>query len=188
MNITRSRERSTGLLYPRLLSATGSITCEISFSSHYWPMADLYGYSDKTTLSYAAIFNIKKGLHLRTEEYVSVTDLVELGSWCLCTKNWLSSLFYFGWVAWAVPTNLLMQKFPLGKYLAVNASLFGPFYAVTVDLKLWPLIDFFVCQLHSDFLFQHLILTARWGILLMAQAASRNFVAIAVLRFFSGAL
>jgi hypothetical protein len=43
-------------------------------------MADLYGYSDKTTLSYAAIFNIKKGLHLRTEEYVSVTDLVELGS------------------------------------------------------------------------------------------------------------
>jgi hypothetical protein len=41
----------------------------------------MYGYSDKTTLSYAAIFNIKKGLHLRTEEYVSVIDLlVELGS------------------------------------------------------------------------------------------------------------
>ena len=27
--------------------------------------------SDKTTLSYAAIFKIQKGLHLKAEEYVS---------------------------------------------------------------------------------------------------------------------
>jgi hypothetical protein len=40
-----------------------------------------YGYSDKTTLSYAAIFNIKKGLHLRTEEYVGSIELfAALGS------------------------------------------------------------------------------------------------------------
>ena|SRR6267154_2976432 len=40
----------------------------------------------------------------------------------ISVKNWLSSVFYFGWVGWALPTNLLMQKFPLGKYLAVNVS------------------------------------------------------------------
>jgi MFS family permease len=89
-------------------------------------------YVDKTTLSYAAIFGIKKDLHLSGSEY-----------------SWLSSLFYFGWLAWALPTNMLMQKFPLNKYLAFNIFL--------------------------------------WGVLLMAQAASRNFTDLAILRVLSGA-
>ncbi|KAJ6485862.1 MFS general substrate transporter [Mycena sanguinolenta] len=88
--------------------------------------------SDKTTLSYAAIFDVKKDLNLGTSQY-----------------SWLSSLFYFGWLAWALPTNLMMQKFPLNKYLAANIAL--------------------------------------WGILLMAQAASRNFTDLAILRTISGA-
>ncbi|KAJ3835329.1 MFS general substrate transporter [Lentinula raphanica] len=92
----------------------------------------MFYYIDKTTLSYAAIFNIKKDLHLGSSDY-----------------NWLSSLFYFGWLGWALPTNLLMQKFPLNKYLAFNIFL--------------------------------------WGVLLMAQAASRNFTELAVLRVLSGA-
>ncbi|KAJ7281916.1 MFS general substrate transporter [Mycena rebaudengoi] len=92
----------------------------------------MFYYVDKTTLAYAAIFDIKKDLHLTASEY-----------------SWLSSLFYFGWVAWALPTNLLMQKFPLNKYLAFNIFL--------------------------------------WGALLMAQAASRNFTDLAVLRTISGA-
>ena len=33
-----------------------------------------------------------------------------------------------------------------------------------------------------------LVLTERWGVLLMAQAASRDFIGIAILRVFSGAL
>ncbi|EJD50788.1 MFS general substrate transporter [Auricularia subglabra TFB-10046 SS5] len=89
-------------------------------------------YIDKTTLSYAAIFGIKDDLNLKKTEY-----------------SWLSSLFYFGWLAWAFPANILMQKFPVNKYLAVNIFL--------------------------------------WGALLMAQAASRNFRDLAVLRIFSGA-
>ncbi|KIY67095.1 MFS general substrate transporter [Cylindrobasidium torrendii FP15055 ss-10] len=92
----------------------------------------MFYYIDKTTLSYAAIFNMKEDLHLEKTEY-----------------SWLSSIFYFGWLAWAFPTNYLMQKFPLNKYLAVNIFL--------------------------------------WGVLLMAQAASRNFTDIAILRFLSGA-
>ncbi|KAG7096489.1 hypothetical protein E1B28_003919 [Marasmius oreades] len=92
----------------------------------------MFYYVDKTTLSYAAIFGIQKDLKLGKSEY-----------------SWLSSLFYFGWLAWALPTNLLMQKFPLNKYLAVNIFL--------------------------------------WGVLLMGQAASRNFTDLAVLRILSGA-
>ncbi|KAK0432253.1 MFS general substrate transporter [Armillaria borealis] len=92
----------------------------------------MFYYIDKTTLSYAAIFGIRTDLHLAKSEY-----------------SWVSSIFYFGWLAWALPTNLLMQKFPLNKYLAANIFL--------------------------------------WGVLLMAQAASRNFTDLAVLRILSGA-
>lgn len=51
----------------------------------------------QTTLSYAAIFGIREDLNLRGTEY-----------------NWLSSLFYFGFLAWAFPTNFLLQRLPIG--------------------------------------------------------------------------
>ncbi|KAK0225436.1 MFS general substrate transporter [Armillaria fumosa] len=92
----------------------------------------MFYYIDKTTLSYAAIFGIKEDLALGKTEY-----------------QWLSSIFYFGWLFWAFPTNLLMQKFPIAKYLAVNI--------------------FF------------------WGVLLMAQAAVKDFKDMMVLRILSGA-
>jgi len=40
----------------------------------------MFYYIDKTTLSYAAIFGIKKDLDLHGTDY-----------------SWLSSIFYFGW-------------------------------------------------------------------------------------------
>jgi MFS family permease len=63
---------------------------------------------DKTTLSYAAIFGIKEDLHLVGTDY-----------------SWLSSLFYFGFMVFAIPTNLLMQKLPIGKYVGFNIFLWG---------------------------------------------------------------
>ncbi|KAJ7743088.1 MFS general substrate transporter [Mycena metata] len=108
----------------------------------------MFYYVDKTTLSYAAIFNIKKGLNLGKSEYASRHNLPVCQS-LTSPQNWLSSLFYFGWLGWALPTNLLMQKYPLNKYLAFNIFL--------------------------------------WGALLMAQAASRNFTDLAILRTLSGA-
>ncbi|KAG7087313.1 hypothetical protein E1B28_013290 [Marasmius oreades] len=89
-------------------------------------------YIDKTTLSYAAIFGLKEDLNLSGSEY-----------------SWLSSIFYFGWLVWAIPSNLLMQQSPTAKYLSINIFL--------------------------------------WGVLLMAQAAARNFAELAVLRILSGA-
>ncbi|KAH6990503.1 major facilitator superfamily domain-containing protein [Ilyonectria sp. MPI-CAGE-AT-0026] len=65
-------------------------------------------YVDKTTLSYAAIFGLKEDLDLQGDEY-----------------SWLSSSFYFGWLIWAIPSNLLMQRSPPGYYLAFNIFMWG---------------------------------------------------------------
>ncbi|KIY44856.1 MFS general substrate transporter [Fistulina hepatica ATCC 64428] len=65
-------------------------------------------YIDKTTLSYAAIFGIKTDLHFVGQEY-----------------SWLSSIFYFGWLIWAIPSNLLMLKSPGAKYLSINIFMWG---------------------------------------------------------------
>lgn len=62
-------------------------------------------YIDKTTLSYAALFGLKDDLNLEGEDYSN-----------------LSSIFYIGWLVWAIPGNLLLAKFPLAKYLAFNVS------------------------------------------------------------------
>lgn len=65
-------------------------------------------YVDKTTLSYAAIFGIKDDLKLVGTQY-----------------SWLSSIFYFGWLVWAIPSNLIMQRSPPAYYLAANIFMWG---------------------------------------------------------------
>ncbi|KPM33980.1 hypothetical protein AK830_g12593 [Neonectria ditissima] len=65
-------------------------------------------YVDKTTLSYAAIFGLRDDLALRGDQY-----------------SWLSGSFYFGWLVWAIPSNLIMQRCPPGSYLAFNIFLWG---------------------------------------------------------------
>ncbi|OCF42569.1 hypothetical protein I317_03553 [Kwoniella heveanensis CBS 569] len=65
-------------------------------------------YVDKTTLSYAAIFGIKDDLSLHGSQY-----------------SWLSSIFYFGWLVWAIPTNLIMQRSPPAYYLSANIFMWG---------------------------------------------------------------
>lgn len=76
----------------------------------YLAVCYAFFYIDKTTLSYAAIFGIEDDLHLKGTQY-----------------SWLSSIFYFGFLIWAFPTNFLMQKFPIGKYLGTNIFLWGFF-------------------------------------------------------------
>ena len=58
-----------------------------------------------STLSYAALFGIRKDLNLVGTQYST-----------------LSSIFYVGWLLWALPGNLIMAKFPLSKYLGLNVS------------------------------------------------------------------
>ena len=73
-------------------------------------MCYFFYYVDKTTLSYAALFGIQTDLHVVGTEY-----------------SWLSSVFYFGWLVWSIPSNLLLQRSPPGYYLALNILLWGVF-------------------------------------------------------------
>ncbi|KAG9591859.1 putative MFS allantoate transporter, partial [Aureobasidium melanogenum] len=74
----------------------------------YLAVCYAFFYIDKTTLSYAAIFGIREDLKIHGEQY-----------------SWLSSIFYFGFLAWALPTNFLLQRFPVGKYLGFNIFMWG---------------------------------------------------------------
>lgn len=74
----------------------------------YLAVCYAFFYIDKTTLSYAAIFGIRDDLHLVGTQY-----------------SWLSSIFYFGFLAWALPTNFMLQRFPVGRYLSINIFLWG---------------------------------------------------------------
>jgi hypothetical protein len=79
----------------------------------YLAVCYAFFYIDKTTLSYAAIFGIREDLDLQGTQY-----------------SWLSSIFYFGFLAWAFPTNFLMQRLPIGKYLGFNIMLWGVFLMI----------------------------------------------------------
>ncbi|KAI9701630.1 MAG: hypothetical protein M1820_006401 [Bogoriella megaspora] len=74
----------------------------------YLAVCYAFFYIDKTTLSYAAIFGIKTDLHLVGTDY-----------------NWLSSIFYFGFLAWAIPTNFGLQRFRSFASLAALRALSG---------------------------------------------------------------
>jgi hypothetical protein len=75
----------------------------------------MYGYSDKTTLSYAAIFNIKKGLHLRTEEYVSYKPSRRTWKLMLGHKE-LALILVLFWVGWMGLTDKSVDaKVSIGK-------------------------------------------------------------------------
>ncbi|RAK81002.1 putative MFS allantoate transporter [Aspergillus fijiensis CBS 313.89] len=79
----------------------------------YLAVCYAFFYIDKTTLSYAAIFGIQEDLNLHGTQY-----------------SWLSSVFYFGFLAWAFPTNFLMQRLPIGKYLGANIFVWGVFLII----------------------------------------------------------
>ncbi|KAF4498669.1 allantoate permease [Fusarium agapanthi] len=63
---------------------------------------------DKNALGYAAIFGIKEDAHLKSQEY-----------------SWLSSIFYFGYLAMGFPNLWLMTKIPIGKYVGGSLTLWG---------------------------------------------------------------
>ncbi|KAF5983765.1 allantoate permease [Fusarium coicis] len=63
---------------------------------------------DKNALGYAAIFGIKEDAHLKPQEY-----------------SWLSSIFYFGYLAMEFPNLWLMTKIPIGKYVGGCLTLWG---------------------------------------------------------------
>lgn len=56
---------------------------------------------DKTTLGYAAVFGLEDDLHLVGTEY-----------------SWLGAIFYLGYLIWEFPTNVLLQKLPINRFMS----------------------------------------------------------------------
>ncbi|KAH8687311.1 major facilitator superfamily domain-containing protein [Tricladium varicosporioides] len=69
-------------------------------------------YLDKTSLSYAAILDLRKSLHLVGQEY-----------------SWTSSIFYIGYLAACYPISLGFVKYPLGKYISIIIVIWGAILA-----------------------------------------------------------
>jgi len=63
---------------------------------------------DKTTLSYAAVFNLREDTNLVGTQF-----------------SWLGSLFYLGYLFWEYPTSLLLQRFPVAKFMSATVIIWG---------------------------------------------------------------
>jgi sugar phosphate permease len=71
-------------------------------------------FMDKTILSSAAVFGLTDDNHLVGTQY-----------------SWVSSIFYFGYLAFEYPTTLLIQRLPVGKYLSGVCLIWGVIVACT---------------------------------------------------------
>ena len=60
------------------------------------------------TITSAATYGIIPQVHLEGQEF-----------------SWVISIFYIGYLIAQYPTNILMQRFPTGRYLAINFTLWG---------------------------------------------------------------
>ncbi|KAK7061739.1 CNF01220-like protein [Favolaschia claudopus] len=65
-------------------------------------------YSDKTSLSSGVVFGLRTDTHLIGQQYA-----------------WLSTLFYLGYMLAEFPMSTALQIFPLGKFLAITAIVWG---------------------------------------------------------------
>ncbi|KIY49516.1 MFS general substrate transporter [Fistulina hepatica ATCC 64428] len=73
---------------------------------------------DKGTLSFASIMGIITDTHLKGQEY-----------------SWLTTCVYIAILAWEFPANRLIQRLPIGKYLAFCISMWGAVLACTAACK-----------------------------------------------------
>lgn len=76
---------------------------------------------DKGTLGFASIMGIQTDAHLVGQDY-----------------SWLGTILYLGVLAGELPTNFLLQKLPVAKYLSVNVFLWGVVIASSASAKSWP--------------------------------------------------
>ncbi|EON98225.1 putative allantoate permease protein [Phaeoacremonium minimum UCRPA7] len=73
---------------------------------------------DKGTLGFASVMGIQKDAHLHGQQY-----------------SWLGTILYMGVLVGEYPTNLLLQKLPVAKYLAVNVFCWGAIVACSAAAK-----------------------------------------------------
>ncbi|KAF9452066.1 MFS general substrate transporter [Macrolepiota fuliginosa MF-IS2] len=69
---------------------------------------------DKGTINFASIMGIREDTHLQGQQYA-----------------WLTTCVYIAILAWEFPTNRLIQRLPVAKYLAFNIMAWGAVLACT---------------------------------------------------------
>ncbi|KXG48980.1 Major facilitator superfamily domain, general substrate transporter [Penicillium griseofulvum] len=74
----------------------------------------MFNFMDKTILSSASVFGLRKDTGLVGQQY-----------------SWVSSIFYFGYLGWVYPTTLLIARLPAAKYLTANTFFWGAVVALT---------------------------------------------------------
>ncbi|KPM37824.1 hypothetical protein AK830_g8738 [Neonectria ditissima] len=74
----------------------------------------MLNFMDKTILSSAAVFGLRKDTNLQGQQY-----------------SWVGSIFYVGYLIWTYPTTILIARLPTGKYLTVNTLFWGTVVALT---------------------------------------------------------
>ncbi|CAF9904635.1 MAG: hypothetical protein GOMPHAMPRED_002902 [Gomphillus americanus] len=118
---------------------------------HIMPlMCIIYGlnFLDKTTLSYASIMGLQTDLNLVGSDY-----------------QWLSSIFYFGYLAWEFPANRLLQLLPLAKFSAFNVIMWGivlTLFSVTSNWSGAMAIRFFLGLFESAVTPGFALFTTQW--------------------------
>ncbi|KAL4875999.1 major facilitator superfamily domain-containing protein [Aspergillus karnatakaensis] len=74
----------------------------------------MLSFMDKTILSSASVFGLIEDTHLVGQQY-----------------SWVSSIFYFGFLLWQWPTNFLIPRVRVAKYLALDTLIWGAVVALT---------------------------------------------------------
>ena len=91
------------------------------FDYHLLPMLCFMvgvNYIDKAAIAWAVLFNFEQDLHLKGKEY-----------------SWVSSMFYFGYLAGQIPAFYLTARAPLGKVIGVTCIIWGILSLGTMGVK-----------------------------------------------------
>lgn len=74
----------------------------------------MFNFMDKTILSSASVFGLREDNNLQGSQY-----------------SWVSSAFYFGYLATTYPATLLVARLPVARYLGGNTLFWGTVVALT---------------------------------------------------------
>ncbi|GME24915.1 putative transporter [Neofusicoccum parvum] len=103
---------------------------------------------DKGTLGFSSIMGIQDDANLKKNDY-----------------SWLGTILYMGVLVGEYPTNLLLQKLPVAKYLAANVFLWGAVVACSAAATNWGAlmaVRFLLGLFESCVQPAFIIITAMW--------------------------
>ncbi|KAJ3864880.1 major facilitator superfamily domain-containing protein [Lentinula novae-zelandiae] len=107
---------------------------------------------DKGTMSFASIMGITADTHLVGQEYA-----------------WLTTCVYIAILVWEFPTNRLIQRLPVGKYLAFSISAWGAVLACSAACTNFTglvivrtLLGIFECVCQPAFVFLRHVRSTMW--------------------------